>query len=99
MWKPYEWYYNIAFDMVYLRHLVWPFIRDKSRNYDAFNCIHEDELGEAVPWPTQRIGRYYVGVGPIRYEHLIEISQDGWEGRWTCPEECRPKDHKNWTFC
>ena len=40
VWEPYGWYFNLYFDMVYLRHLVWFFIRERSRNYDAYSCMH-----------------------------------------------------------
>ena len=97
VWEPYGWYFNEYFDMVYLRHLVWFFIREKSRNYDAFNCIHTDELGEAIPWPTQREGRYYVGIGPERYKGVMARSD--WETRWICPVQCRPENHSDWQYC
>ena len=99
VWQPYGWYFNLYFDMVYLRHLVWFNIRERSRNYEAYSCMHTEELGEGVPWPTRREGRYYVGAGPDRYKVWMSKREEGWTEKWTCPVECRPKGHKDWQFC
>ena len=99
VWEPYGWYFNLYFDMVYLRHLVWFFIKERSRNYEAFNCMYTEELGETVPWPTKREGRYYVGAGPNTYKDVMTRREEGWVERWTCPVECRPEGHKDWQFC
>ena len=100
VWEPYgnSGYFNLYFDMVYLRELVWPSIRNKSRNYEAFNCMHEEELGEAVPWPSRREWKYYVGIGPEKVMMMSRNLTEKWVERWTCPDECRPEEHKDWQF-
>jgi hypothetical protein len=93
VWEPYGRYFNMFFDMVYLRSLVWPIIRDRSNIYDSYHCKNTEELGVSQPWPTQRQGQLYVGAGPTKYNVTVRLANH------TCPRNCRPKDHKDWQFC
>ena len=93
VWEPYGVYFNMFFDMVYLRHIVWPVIRSRSNIYDSYHCKNTEEMGVSQPWPTQRQGQLYVGVGPTKYNVTARLANH------PCPRNCRPKDHKDWQFC
>ena len=81
------------FDMVWLRHLVWPSIRDHSLIFDSYTCKKHKEMGVGVPFPTRRRGHFYIGSGPTKGKVIARLMHR------TCPVECRPPDHKNWRYC
>ena len=92
--RPYgDRYFSAFYDMVYLRHFVWPVIRNRSDIYDAYHCKNVEEMGVSQPFPTQREGHLYVGSGPIKYNMISKMNSKG------CPKICRPVEHQNWTFC
>jgi len=86
-------YFSEFFDMVFLRHLIWPFIRNYSSIYDSYNCQKHRELGVGQPWPTRRNGSLYVGSGPTKGEVLKRLK------RVMCPVACRPGNHRDWLYC
>ena len=60
--------------------------------HDSYHCRNEELLRvsalQVFPFPTKRGGKYYVGmVG--RAENEAD----------TCPEACRPANHKDWESC
>ena len=57
VWSPYRWFFNLYFDMVYLRNLVSLLIRERSRNCEALDCmytLYTKKFVDTVPWPTRR---------------------------------------------
>jgi hypothetical protein len=86
-------YFSSFYDMVYLRHLVWPIIKNRSDIYDSYHCKNTEEMGISQPFPTQREEHLYVGSGPLKYNMISKMNSKG------CPKICRPVDHQNWTFC
>ena len=72
---------------IHLR-LFFPWAKNDSVSHDSYNC---KSFNFTQPWPTKRkmkpanfVGAIFLN-GPI----LDKI----------CPEECRPKDHKDWKYC
>ena len=68
---------------------MWNEVNRHALIHDSFNC-NMNMSGE--PWPTQRLGDCYVGS-------IYECNKDAINEFPTCPDACRPKDHKNWTSC
>ena len=95
VWKIYKRYsyYSEFFDMVWLRHMLWPTIKRKSLIFDSYNCMKHRELGEGQPWPSRRSGHLYVGSGPTKTGVIRRLRQK------ICPEQCRPEQHKDWLYC
>lgn len=63
-------------------------------NHASFTCQRMlKEHGPAVPFPTQREGGRYCGWGTYKVAEARLVAKT------VCPEECRPKDHKDWTRC
>jgi len=56
-------------------------------HHDSYCC---KEFINSIPFPTRRIGAEYVA----QY-----ASGESAPLPETCPEECRPKDHPEWTRC
>ena len=46
-------YFAEFFDMIWLRHQLWPVVRDQSLIFDSYNCMKHAELGIGHPWPTR----------------------------------------------
>ena len=86
-------YFSEFFEMVYLRHLTWPTIRDNSNIYDSYNCEKHKELGVGRPWPTKRRGGFYVGSGPTKGSVINKLRNV------KCPVACRPENHRDWLYC
>ena len=75
-------------DQSLLTKHIWPRVRDLSCVHDSYLC---DKMkgGHWRPFPTRREeGKYnFVGAaGPMNINR-------------TCPDQCRPEDHKDWTKC
>ena len=43
------------------------------------------------PFPTRRVGHNFTGLDLVRKDIADHIT--------TCPHDCRPADHKDWTLC
>ena len=56
VWRVYKKYPYFAefFDMVWLRHQLWPVLRSRSLIFDSYNCMRPAELGAGQPWPTRQ---------------------------------------------
>ena len=52
IYKKYE-YYSEFFDMIWLRHRLWPQIKKKSLIFDSYHCMKHSELGVGHPYPTK----------------------------------------------
>lgn len=72
-------------DQFFLSKYVWPDLVDKSIIHDSYTC---DKYVNSEPFPTQRKSKNYVGN---LQEDEVRVKE--------CPVQCRPKDHKDWTFC
>ena len=46
-------YYSEFFDMIWLRHQLWPVVRHQSLIFDSYHCMRHQEMGLGLPWPTQ----------------------------------------------
>ena len=59
--------------------------------HDGYQC---QNYSDTIPFPTQRDLRdrnNFVG----RPAHILK--RDLWN--MTCPQQCRPVEHLNWTYC
>ena len=73
-------------------YIYYPFM-DDIMSHDSYYCW---KYPEAVvrPFPTRRIGEIFVGYDERKEMTTLFI------GRLkTCPEICRPKYGKHWTYC
>lgn len=81
-------------DQLLLKEVVWPYARTNVLNHASFTCKSRlREHGPAVPFPTQREGDKYCGWGTYKVGPARKVAKA------VCPEECRPKDHQDWTRC
>ena len=48
-----EEYYSEFFDMIWLRHQLWPEVRHQSLIFDSYHCMLHQEMGVGHPWPTR----------------------------------------------
>jgi hypothetical protein len=79
-------------DQHFLAKHVYPLIRNVSMYHDSFRC---NETG-GVPWPSKRKGNCFVGSS-LRCDPLLRpLDQDHAP---SCPIECRPADHLDWSRC
>ena len=46
-------YFAEFFDMIWLRHQLWPVMKEQSLIFDSYNCMKHAELGVGHPWPTR----------------------------------------------
>jgi hypothetical protein len=82
-------------DQLFLDHFVYWLIYNDAIVHDSFSCRY---LGGA-PFPTRRVGLCHVG-GRNAFECSNATSGNGFEKNFTtCPIECRPLKHINWTTC
>lgn len=73
-----------SFDQQLLTSIVWPEAKRSMVAHDSYLCrVYKG----SDPWPTQRVGRTFVGD-----MYGLYITKE-------CPPECRPKKHKDWTYC
>ncbi|XP_047497909.1 uncharacterized protein LOC125044972 [Penaeus chinensis] len=81
-------------DQKLLKQILWPYARTNVLNHASFTCKKKlREHGPAVPFPTKREGGKYCGWGTYKVAEARLVANT------VCPEECRPKDHKDWTRC
>ncbi|KAK8727009.1 hypothetical protein OTU49_009880, partial [Cherax quadricarinatus] len=81
------------YDQVLLKRVVWPDMLDTVLAHDSYFCgnPHFQSRHRSQPFPTQRVGRYFVGWGPTRDHELPGITM--------CPSLCRPPQHQDWLYC
>ena len=48
-----EEYFSRVFDMIWLRHQLWPVLQNQSLIFDSYRCMMHDEMGVGHPFPTQ----------------------------------------------
>ena len=77
-------------DQFFLRDHVYPLIKFNSTQHDSYFCESFKNL--TIPFPTERVGNCFVGgTSWACFGTNRSLS--------TCPLECRPKDHPDWTSC
>lgn len=82
-------------DQTFLSFEVWPYAKSSVIVHDSFFCTNN--YGHpTLPFPTQRLPPYETNcyIGCVR-----PCCEDGKLPFNACPTECRPQDHKNWTYC
>ena len=76
-------------DQHFLIAYVYPLLRNVSVIHDSHLCkLYKD----SKPFPTRRIGACF--IGSTDYDNSCINKKFH-----LCPEECRPKNHKDWTTC
>ena len=78
-------------DQDFLLKYFWPIIKKSVLIHDSYLC---KKLG-GVPFPTQRPDNYC-------FVPCFYCCDKKYNQKWDfgeCPEDCRPSNHKNWTFC
>ena len=89
------------YDQALLRRIVWPYASKSALQHDSYFCkFHKtckfSRLRPCRPFPTKRPNRQmYVGWSPVRQNGNASNSA----GLKKCPISCRPKDHRDWTYC
>ena len=76
-------------DQEFLSRYVYPLIKSRSLIHDSFKC---EKYEFSQPWPTKRLSDCYVGSPS-------NCNESNKKSFYECPLNCRPKDHKNWTYC
>lgn len=86
--------YVLKKDQKLLEELVWSKVKDEALVYDSYMCEHFRE-GHLRAFPSQRPSRdCHMGcVRPCCQNSSKTILNE------PCPEQCRPKDHPEWTYC
>lgn len=74
-------------DQLFLANFVYKNIKKQSVIHDSYFCNY---YLDSKPFPTQRKGNCFVGGVGLCNET---------ENFYTCPVECRPKKHLDWTTC
>lgn len=77
-----------GWDQIALRRYVWPWAKKMAYAHDSYTC---KKFSYTHPFPTQRLP----GVG----NYVGSIVSLNASVKDTCPEKCRPQEHKDWTFC
>ncbi|XP_063884453.1 LOW QUALITY PROTEIN: uncharacterized protein LOC135113216 [Scylla paramamosain] len=81
------------YDQMLLKRVVWPEVLDSVLAHDSYFCAnpHFQSRHRAVPFPTRRDGRLFVGWGRTRADERKTIID--------CPVQCRPRNHLDWRLC
>ena len=74
-----------------LNAFIWPYAKQDSVVHDSYLCKRYPST-DIRPFPTRRVHEWMNYVGS--YQGEITLQKHG-----PCPEECRPKEHKDWTIC
>lgn len=72
-------------DQVFLTDYVYPFVVNRATIHDSYYCGF---YPNSNPFPSKRVGFSYV-ANILAHETYTK----------ECPIECRPNDHKDWTYC
>ncbi|XP_023348738.1 uncharacterized protein LOC111717469 [Eurytemora carolleeae] len=77
-----------GYDQHLLTQYIWPAVKKTACVHDSYLC-NSYPAPNNRPWPTKRKnepGNFAASNG------VAQIS-------YTCPKNCRPKDHLDWTKC
>ncbi|XP_066949025.1 uncharacterized protein [Macrobrachium rosenbergii] len=77
-------------DQLNLSWLLWPTFKKNHTAHDAYSCL---EYPESRPFPTKRLNFTFIGMRTSRNEFAHD------KINIPCPVQCRPANHKDWTFC
>ena len=76
---------NTENDQVLLRDVVWPLVKKSALQHDSYNC---KKFPFSKAFPAKRAFPTFVGcVRPCLRKPE------------PCPIACRPREHRNWTYC
>ena len=68
---------------------IWPWGKWNAVSHDAYTCL---QFPRTRPFPTRRVENQV-----SNFVAAVVSANDVM--RQECPYKCRPKDHKDWTFC
>ena len=84
-------------DQFFLSAHVYPLIKHEAIVHDSYLCKNYEH---SSPFPTRRVGACFVGmVETTMKTDLCGINSNKSVEGYTCPVDCRPKDHLDWTQC
>lgn len=87
--------YTLAKDQLFLKEIVWPYVKNRTLAFDSYTCGKYGAKDER-PFPTQRITRE-CHLGCVR--PCCEKGSKNIVFKSPCPVKCRPKDHQDWLYC
>ena len=76
-------------DQYLLEKYLWPVAKGSVCQHDSYNCR---QFNKVRPWPTRRRGNKTGNFVGARFALNETLNHP-------CPIQCRPKHHKNWSFC
>ena len=79
-------------DQSLLIDLFWTYSYRNSTTHDSYSCM----IYGGEPWPSKREKFCFFGC---TYCCDQIPSDQNKTYTYVCPEECRPKDHKEWIYC
>ena len=82
-------------DQSFLSNHVYSLLVDDSVIHDAYTC---KSYNNSRPFPTRRVGYCFVGTIMNRLEACSNATAEKLK-YYTCPEQCRPSNHLDWTSC
>jgi hypothetical protein len=85
-------------DQTLLNDYLWPLIIDSLLSHDSYLCFLFPE-GTHRPWPTKRLASDDFSQGMVNNFVGANGGSISLESHKMCPEECRPRDHKDWLLC
>ncbi|XP_068239762.1 uncharacterized protein [Palaemon carinicauda] len=77
-------------DQINFSLLLWPTFKKNHTAHDAYSCR---EYPASRPFPTKRVNFTFIGMRTSRKKYAHD------EIKTPCPVQCRPPNHKDWTFC
>jgi len=77
-----------GWDQIALRRYVWPWAKKITFAHDSYTCR---KFSYTHPFPTQRL----TGIG----NYVGSVISLNATVRNKCPYKCRPKEHKDWSYC
>ena len=78
-------------DQEFLSTHVWPHVPNNSIIHDSYFC----KTLRGTPFPTQRSKIFcFASCSFCCDEKIFNVT---WKD--ICPEDCRPKTHKDWIYC
>jgi hypothetical protein len=89
--------YALNRDQQFVNDHVWPYAKEHIMTHDSFWCTNTAWNKHHRPFPTQRPTRNssnYCYIGCPK-----PCCTDWYFDKKPCPVACRPKEHKDWTFC
>ena len=75
-------------DQALLERYIWPLFGPLALQHDSYTCT---QFAKSHPWPSRRevTPNNFVGA-PVALNSTLKDP---------CPAKCRPREHKDWTFC